>query len=430
MSAEGNGGFSSPAIPKFDGDYDHWSMVMENLLRSKEYWTVVESGYTQPGADEELTAAQKKTLEEMKLKDLKAKNYLFQSLDKTILKTMTQKETSKQLWDSMKMKCQGNVRVQRAQLNRLRRDFEILGMKQGESVNDYFGRVMVIANDMRNYGEDMDDVKIVEKILRTLTDKWNYIVCSIEESKDIDTLSVDALQSSLLVHEQKFKKDGGEEQALVASTYEHHHGGRGRGRGGAFRGGRGRGRQTYNKATVECHRCHQLGHYQYECPSAGRQANYAEVEETEEMLLMAYIESPEQKQDDVWFLDSGYSNHMCGDSSLFSEIEEGVKRTVRLGNHTQMKVMGKGSVRLSIQGVSHLVQDVFYVPDLKNNLLSIGQLQEKGLTVLIKENQCKIYHPTKGLIIQSNMTSNMMFVLVSNKQSDNKPVMCLQTDDT
>lgn len=84
----------------------------------------------------------------MRLKDLKAKNYLFQSIDRTILKTITQKETSKQLWDSMKMKCQGNARVQRAQLNRLRRDFEVLVMKQGESVDDYCTRVMVIANDM------------------------------------------------------------------------------------------------------------------------------------------------------------------------------------------------------------------------------------------------------------------------------------------
>lgn len=96
--AEGNSGFSQPSIPKYDGDYDHWSMVMKNLLRSKEYWSVVESGYSQPGADEVLTAAQKKTLEEAQLKDLKAKNYLFQSLDKSILKTITQKETSKQLW--------------------------------------------------------------------------------------------------------------------------------------------------------------------------------------------------------------------------------------------------------------------------------------------------------------------------------------------
>jgi hypothetical protein len=37
--------------------------------------------------------------------------------------------------------------------------------------------------------------------LRTLTEKYNYIVCSIEESKDINHLSVDELQSSLLVHE-------------------------------------------------------------------------------------------------------------------------------------------------------------------------------------------------------------------------------------
>ena len=50
-----------------------------------------------------------------------------------------------------------------------------------------------MANNMRNCGEDMTDEKIVEKILRTFTKKWNYIVCSIEESKDIDTLSLDSL---------------------------------------------------------------------------------------------------------------------------------------------------------------------------------------------------------------------------------------------
>lgn len=100
---------------------------------------VVESGYSQPTSIDGITPTQKQNLEEMKLKDLKAKNYLFQSLDKSILKMITQKETSKQLWDSMKMKWQGNVRVKRAQLNRLCRDFEVLEIKQGESINDYFG---------------------------------------------------------------------------------------------------------------------------------------------------------------------------------------------------------------------------------------------------------------------------------------------------
>lgn len=52
----------------------------------------------------------------------------------------------------------------------------------------------------------MQDVTVVEKILRSLSEKFNYIICSIEESKDIDKLSVDELESSLIVHEQKFQR--------------------------------------------------------------------------------------------------------------------------------------------------------------------------------------------------------------------------------
>lgn len=217
----------------------------------------------------------------------------------------------------MKVKYQGNAQVQRAQLQTLRRDFELLEMRPGETINDYFGRVMVVSNDMRNCGEDIPNVKIVEKILRTLAEKFNYIVCSIEESKDIDSLSVDALQSSLLVHEQKFRKNGGEEQALKVSYDE-----RGsRGRGAAIRGrGRGRGRQI-NKDTVECYKCHQLGHFQYKCSSRDKKANYVEVDEDEEMLLMAFVETNNTKREEMWYLDSECSNHMCGKMQYFLDFD-------------------------------------------------------------------------------------------------------------
>lgn len=101
----------------------------------------------------------------------------------------------------MKKKYQGNARVQRAQLQALRQEFEVLEMKVGEFVSMYFSRIMTVVDSMRNCGEQMQDVKVVEKVLRSLTDQFNYVVCSIEESKDIDNLSVDELQSSLTVHE-------------------------------------------------------------------------------------------------------------------------------------------------------------------------------------------------------------------------------------
>jgi hypothetical protein len=58
---------------------------------------------------------------------------------------------------------------------------------------------MTVANKMRVYGKEIEDVKIMDKILRTLIEKFNYIVCCIEESKDIDNLYVDELQSFLIV---------------------------------------------------------------------------------------------------------------------------------------------------------------------------------------------------------------------------------------
>ncbi|GMI94273.1 hypothetical protein like AT1G10095 [Hibiscus trionum] len=65
--------FVQPAIPHFDGHYDHWSMLMENFLRSKEYWPVVESGIQEPKVGINLLDAQKADIETKKLKDLKAK---------------------------------------------------------------------------------------------------------------------------------------------------------------------------------------------------------------------------------------------------------------------------------------------------------------------------------------------------------------------
>ena len=131
------------------------------------------------------------------------------------------------------------------------------------------------------------------------------------------------------------------------------------------------------------------------------------------MLLMSYVELHEARREDAWFLDPGCSNHMCGDRALFSELDERFRHLVNLGNNTKMNVTGKGNVKLFLNGVNHVVTKVYYVLELKNYLLSIGQLQEKGLAILIKGGLCKIYHPDKGLIVQTSMTANRMFILLA-----------------
>lgn len=92
-------------------------------------------------------------------------------------------------------------------------------------------------------------------------------MCYIEELEDIYVLSIDELQSSLIIHEHKFQRRNGEEQAMKG-TYEI---------------GTGRGRTNFIKATIECYQCHQLGHFHYKY-SWNKEANYAEINEETKML--------------------------------------------------------------------------------------------------------------------------------------------------
>jgi hypothetical protein len=87
-------------------------------------------------------------------------------------------------------------------------------MKAGESVDDYFGRTLTIANKMKPHGERMEQTVIIEKILRSMTARFDYIVYSIEEPNNLAEMTIDELQSSLLVHEQRIKGHTDKEQVF------------------------------------------------------------------------------------------------------------------------------------------------------------------------------------------------------------------------
>lgn len=88
-----------------------------------------------------------------------------------------------------------------------------------------------------------------------------------------------------------------EEQALK-TTYDNNDGKYGRSSSNFWGRGRGRGRQGVDKSLVEWFYCHDIGHYQYECPKKSKsrewkaQAYFIEIDEP--LLLMAYEDSAEK----------------------------------------------------------------------------------------------------------------------------------------
>ena len=68
---------------------------------------------------------------------------------------------------------------------------EMLQMKEDETVNSYFARTLKIAKSMKACEERMRENIIAAKILRSMIPKFNYVVCLIEASNNLDTMTID-----------------------------------------------------------------------------------------------------------------------------------------------------------------------------------------------------------------------------------------------
>jgi hypothetical protein len=99
---------------------------------------------------------------------------------------------------------------------------------------------------------------------------------------------------------------------------------------------------------------------------------------------------------------------------LFSSLDKSVQTKVTLGTNIQVIVLGKGSINiLTKQGEKKVMPDVYYVSGLKHNLMSTGQLLQKGYRIYMEDNHCVILdrYPSNQLIARIQMTSNIMFPL-------------------
>ena len=414
---------TQPTVPMFKGEnYEFWSIKMSTLFKSHGLWDLIDKGVPNPDPNPQETTK----------RDARALFFIQQAVHDTIFSKIAAATSAKEAWTTLKTAFQGSSRVMAIKLQGLRRDFETLQMQTGESVQIFLSRVTTVVNQIRAFGDTMAEKTVVAKVLRSLTPKFDHVVAAIEESKDLDTYTFDELMGSLQTHEARLSKseDKGDEKAFYTQgETSRGRGRRGRGRGNFGRGrGRGRSNTTENtpaydefKKDIQCYYCNKFGHYQYECYKKQRdetQAHYAEEDAEEEdaqpTLFMASSASDKVDASSIWFLDSGCSNHMTGYKQLFEELDETYKLKVRLGDDKMIQVEGKGKVAVHTKNGMRYLHNVYFIPDLTQNLLSIGQLMDSGYSIVFERKTCVIKSKNQ-VLVEVNMAINKLFPLkVSN----------------
>ncbi|XP_028065737.1 uncharacterized protein LOC114268722 [Camellia sinensis] len=457
--------FFQPQFSKLSKEnYENWSIQMQVLLASKDLWELVDRGYDEPATledEENLNDTQKTSLKDSRRKDKKAMYLLYQGIDESSFEKISAATTSKEAWSILRISHRGIEKTIRVRLQVLRGEFEMLHMNENESISKYFNRILTIVNQMRRYGEKMESLQVIEKILRSLSPKFEHVVVAIEESKDLSAMTTDELMGTIEIHEQRINKktpSSSLEQALQSKLSfrddRNEQGGtsqrsRGRGRGYnnqnfVFRGRDGRGparegrnqphfaprgrargrgggynnRLGFDKSNVQCYQCHKFGHYSNECRSrttteTREQANFAKEETNKVGPTVLFVHHGDtENQNNVWYLDSGATNLMCGKRELFVELDETVQAQVPFGDSSKTLVKGRGNILIKLKNGDHdYISNVYYVPAMKNNILSMGQLLEKGYDISMKDCHLTIKDNHGNLIAQVRMSKNRMFAL-------------------
>eukprot|EP00253_Pinus_taeda_P026417 PITA_26417 len=215
---------------------------MRALFASQDLQELVEYGFEEPTDENEfnrLTQGKKDLLKSNRKKDSKALVFLYQAVHESVFPRIAAAKTSKEAWQTLKTAYQGMEKVKTAKLQLLRRDFENLCMKESDNIDSFFTHVIGLVTQIRTHGKILEERRIVEKLLRILPSKFDVIVTTIEETKDVSNFSVDELHASLITHEQRLSRNENSSMEHAFKTQMSF--GRGRGQGKGNKRGRGRG---------------------------------------------------------------------------------------------------------------------------------------------------------------------------------------------
>ncbi|KAF2304185.1 hypothetical protein GH714_028401 [Hevea brasiliensis] len=231
---------------------------MKAYLRAFDLWEVVETGRDPPPLRVDPMLAQIKYYSEECAKKYKALFYLHQAVSDVIFTRIMSCETAKEAWDKLKEEFHGSDKTRQMQILNLRRDIEVLRMKDSESVKEYSDGLMKTINQIRLL---RDDAKEYDSI-----------------SVDGSVISVDALKRKIFEYveseDSKIKAlvntpalDWQLEGSIGVGSRTQGLNGRGCGRmdGHSFGG-------LWKKTPPEgyiCHRCKVPGHFIQYCPTNG-----------------------------------------------------------------------------------------------------------------------------------------------------------------
>lgn len=230
---------------------------------------------------------------------------------------------------------------------------QLYGTKLDECQNmeSYLSKITGTAQQLQDINAPVDDEFVAIVMLGGLPPHYDPLIMALENSNI--KLTSDVVSGKLLQESTRKNEKDQEGTALIA------------------------------RKGPKCFKCKKLGHYPKQCPKNNKKASRDETK-----ALLTALATGLTK--DIWCVDSGATNHMCNDRSVMCNFSAQKSISVSVANGEKLETAGHGDVKVQLKDCIRTLSNVYFVPNLSANLLSVSALVKKGYKVIFDKTRCYI----------------------------------------
>ncbi|XP_034215554.1 uncharacterized protein LOC117627540 [Prunus dulcis] len=222
-------------------------------------------------------------------------------------------------------------------------------MRDDETLSGYLTHLNELINQMKTFGEVLSNARLMQKVLINLSKPYDPICLVIENTKNIETVELQEILAILKSQEQRFDMHtvDATDKAFASSV--------------SSKGQQNRGNS---------------------------QSNVIKASQNATIMidLVTWLESALLKnlctRLTVQIKWSGCSNHMTGNVNLLIDVRTNVAGKVQMPTGDLVNVAGMGSLVIDTTKGRKYIKEVMYLPGLKENLLTVGHMDEHGYYLL------------------------------------------------
>lgn len=357
------------SIAKLDDEnYFNWKFRMELVLTKDGLWDVVTAEIPKVRSD----AWEKKNSE--------ARILIGLSVGDSIVSLIRNTTTAKEAWDNIQEHFMKDTMSNKV---RLIRKICSTKLKEGGNLDKHLQKMNEYFQQLHSMGETkLSETWSVAFLLSSLPDSYDVLVTALETRPEAE-LTLNLVEAKLKdEYSRRMSKN------IVSENEEKY---------------TEQALNTVQKnSRIRCYFCEEPDHIKRDCPKYKdwKKKKESQVQE-ERRQSVKYVNECEEYLFTTttltggWIVDSGATCHISSNKAEYSELDETFKSEIQLANGSKLKVEGKGTVKMKIVNSSSQysmakVEDVFYVPAVKGNLMSVQKLACKGLEVAFERDKCRI----------------------------------------